>query len=186
MSLTCIHSTFSNFDHRLKIRPQEDEMMLNTDVKQCHVACGDNLPWRSVPCRGPQPTPEPSPPDRSHSAPAHKQDKRLAKLFCAKESYFKATVSWDRFLKFRQKFTEASVRARQVFQFFMCSNDFITQKVYFLRLIDKSGLACWMSCTVVGAVLVVFSGVDATFAQSSSQWEARADSWRNVPNPADQ
>jgi hypothetical protein len=30
------------------------------------------------------------------------------------------------------------------------------------------------------------SGVGVKFAQSSIQWEARADTWRNVPNPADQ
>jgi hypothetical protein len=67
-----------------EIRPQEDEMMLNTDVKQWHAASEDILPLRSVPCRGPQPTPEPSPPDRSHSAPAHKQDKMFAKRSSAK------------------------------------------------------------------------------------------------------
>jgi hypothetical protein len=41
-------------------------------------------------------------------------------------------------------------------------------------VIDKNGLAC-IALRVVGAVLVVSFGVGKKFAQSFSQWEARAD-----------
>jgi hypothetical protein len=45
-----------------------------------------------------------------------------------------------------------------------------------LLCIDKIGLACCfcIALRVVGAALVVFLGVGVKFAQSSSQWEARA------------
>jgi hypothetical protein len=42
-------------------------------------------------------------------------------------------------------------------------------------VIDKSGLACCLYFTIIGAILAAFLGVGEKFAQSSSQWEARAD-----------
>jgi hypothetical protein len=51
---------------------------------------------------------------------------------------------------------------------------------YNCELIKVDWLAACTAIRVVGAVLFVL------FAQSSSQWEARADTGRNVPNPADQ
>jgi hypothetical protein len=45
--------------------------------------------------------------------------------------------------------------------------------------------AC-IALRVVGAVLVIFLQRWRKFAQSSSQWEARAGTCRNVPNSTDQ
>jgi hypothetical protein len=53
-------------------------------------------------------------------------------------------------------------------------------------LIKVDCLAACMALRVVGAVLVVFLRRWRKFAQSSSQWEARADTGRNLPNPAGQ
>jgi hypothetical protein len=50
-------------------------------------------------------------------------------------------------------------------------------------LIKVDWLAAGIALRVVGAV-VFSSGVGVKFAQSSSQWEARADTRRNVPNLA--
>jgi hypothetical protein len=47
-------------------------------------------------------------------------------------------------------------------------------------------LAIFIALRVVGSVLFIFLGIGVKFAQSSSQWEARADTLRNLPNPADQ
>ncbi len=48
-------------------------------------------------------------------------------------------------------------------------------------------LAACIAQRVVGDVFFISSGVGVQFAQSSSKWEeARADTCRNVPNPADQ
>jgi hypothetical protein len=57
---------------------------------------------------------------------------------------------------------------------------------YNCSLIKVYWLAAYIALRVVGAVLRVSSGVVVKFAQSSSQWEARVDTLRNVPNPADQ
>jgi hypothetical protein len=44
----------------------------------------------------------------------------------------------------------------------------------------------WLAAGIALVGAVVFSsGVGVKFAQSSSQWEARADTRRNVPNLAD-
>jgi hypothetical protein len=52
---------------------------------------------------------------------------------------------------------------------------------------DKFGLArCGIALRVVSLHWLFSSGVGVNFAQSFSQWEARADTKRNVPNPADQ
>jgi hypothetical protein len=41
----------------------------------------------------------------------------------------------------------------------------------------------WLAaCIALRVVGVVSSGVSVKFAQSASQWEARADTLRNVPN----
>ncbi len=45
--------------------------------------------------------------------------------------------------------------------------------------------AC-IALRVVGVVLVTFLRRWHKISQSSSQWEARADTWRNLPNTADQ
>jgi hypothetical protein len=77
----------------------------------------------------------------------------------------------------------------------------IMQKVYLLRLMPVCfGLimlaayfchSCYsyveynacIALRVIGAVLVVFL---RRWRKSSNQWEERVDTWRNLPNPADQ
>ncbi len=46
---------------------------------------------------------------------------------------------------------------------------------YNCSLIKVDWLAAGIALRVVGAVFVVFSGIGVKFAQSASQWEARAD-----------
>jgi hypothetical protein len=62
----------------------------------------------------------------------------------------------------------------------------ITSGVYSCILIQVYWHAACIALKVVGAVLVGFLRRWIKFAQFSSQWEARADAWRNVPSPADQ
>ncbi len=96
----------------------------------------------------------------------------------------------------------------------VCSDDFINQKVYLLRLMPVCvGLiilaayfcnSCWsqvefycimikvdwldacIALRVVGAVLVVFLQRWRKLWTILYQLDSRADTWRNVPNPADQ
>ncbi len=49
-----------------------------------------------------------------------------------------------------------------------------SQVEYNCALIKEDCLAACVALRVVGAVLVVFSGVGVKFAQFSSQWEAMA------------
>jgi hypothetical protein len=50
-----------------------------------------------------------------------------------------------------------------------------SQEEYNCSLIKVDWLAACIALRMVGAVLVVSSGDGVKFAQSSSQWEARAD-----------
>ncbi len=85
------------------------------------------------------------------------------------------------------------VRDAAGFTFFRCSNDFVTLKVYFSRLLEYNcslikveWLAACIALRDAGAVLVVFLRRCVKFAKYSSQWEAKTHTWRNLPNPADQ
>jgi hypothetical protein len=57
---------------------------------------------------------------------------------------------------------------------------------YSCSLIKVDWLDVFIPLGVVGAAWAVFSGVGVKFAQSFSQWEAKAGTRRNLPNPADQ
>jgi hypothetical protein len=54
-------------------------------------------------------------------------------------------------------------------------NSCYSQVVYNCSLIKADWFDACSALRVVGAILVVFSGVGVTFAQSPSQWEARAN-----------
>ncbi len=75
-------------------------------------------------------------------------------------SVLKGTVSWDRFQKFSQKFTEPGLtKGRTWFlNFFRGSNDFIIQNVYLLRLMPVCVGLILVSCLFLSVPLIT-SGV---------------------------
>jgi hypothetical protein len=126
---------------------------------------------------------------------------------------FQGTVSRDRFVKILTKMYRTRP-GRGWFLNFRSSDDFTMQKVYLLRLmpvcvglimvsclllsfmliasgvylfIDKSRLSCSLYCTKNSWLCICYfpPGVGVKFAQSASQWEERADNWRNLSNLVD-
>ncbi len=79
---------------------------------------------------------------------------------------FKGTVSWDRFQKFWQKFTEPGLtKGRSWFlNFFRGSNDFIIQKVHLLRLMPVCVGLILFSCLFLSAPPIT-SGVSLNMAE---------------------
>jgi hypothetical protein len=79
-----------------------------------------------------------------------------------------------------------SVSAREYLKRMSHETDLASDDIYgyHCSLIKVDWLDAGVALRVVGAVLFS-SGVGVKFAQSSSQWEARADTRRNVPNLAD-